>query len=118
MHSNTLSRQKAGRLAVLALAICSACFASEKIVTATGTDFSNIQKMLDDGWTVKAQSSVVAKTYNMAGGHDTSELLHVFTLAAPSDFAEREAKRAADAKAAFDRKRAEWLAKQPKVEKP
>ncbi len=44
--------------------------------------------------------------------------MHVFTLKPPLDLAEREAKRAAEEKAAFDKRRAEWMAKQPKPEKP
>jgi hypothetical protein len=96
------------RVAILALALCEACWASEKIVTAGGTDFSHVQKMLDDGWTVKASHAVVAET-TAYGNHRIENLLHVFTLASPpaETLAALERKRAAEAKAVFERKRAE-----------
>ena len=86
------------------------------IVIANSTDVSPVTRLLNDGWTVKFQSVALA---NMDAQQETQTLL-VFTLTPPSDgvFAAIEAKRAVAVKEAFEKKRAEWLAKQPKVEKP
>lgn len=118
MKSTTTTKSTtAFRLCVLALAICSAGLASEKIVTAMGNDMSPVQKMLDDGWTVKTSHAVALST-NLNGGYLRQDVMHVFVVAPPADLAEREAKRQAEAKAAFDKRRAEWPAKQPQPKKP
>lgn len=96
------------RRCLFALAICSACAASdaEKIVAARGVDFSNVQKMLDEGWQVKAQSSVVLDTHGN-GSHSPDGVLHVFTLTPPSP--ERQAENEVRRKEEFERRREEYL---------
>lgn len=97
---------------LLLIAMATSMVAAERIVTARGTDFSRVQKLLDSGWTVKAQSS----TYDHFGNVLSSEkMFHVFTLVSPPP--EVEAKIAAEKRAEFEKKRAEWLAKQPKPER-
>lgn len=102
---------------ILALSLCSACFAADKIVTATGADLSGVQKMLDVGWTVRASHAVITET-TVHGNHSIQHILHVFTLSPPEDLAEQEAKLAAEKKAAFALRRAEWLREQRNSGKP
>jgi len=94
------------------LAIASAALASEKIVVVTTDEIPKVQAMLDDGWTVKAQSSTPT---NGGGKYRRSvDSIHVFTLAEPSP--EKQAEAAKKKAEAFAKRRAEYLAKTPKVE--
>jgi hypothetical protein len=85
-------------------------FEPQRIVTAHGTDFSRVESLLKDGWTVAAQSSTPtsARTANYSATYSL-EPIHVFTLNPPT----LEVKRGiAEAKAAeFAKRRAEYLAK-------
>jgi hypothetical protein len=95
--------------------------APERIVVVRdyNTDLPLVQNMLKEGWTVKHQS---------ARGVSLNSLIIVFTLIPPEALlTERaylekaradEEQRLAEVRASYARKRAEWLAKQPKVEKP
>ncbi len=90
------------KLIAIALLLSSplSAFEPERIVTCKYEDFAPVQRMLENGWSVKAQSSA----YSYGG-----PLLHVFTLTSPSDAVKAELKAAADAARAA--KAAEFQAK-------
>lgn len=103
----------AAPVVAFALALCSACFGSDAselvIAIRNNADIENVNRMLADGWTVKFQSLAASGTGGLLGGdHKDVALL---TLSPPS--AERRAQNAAAKKADFDRRRAEYLAKNP-----
>lgn len=96
-------------------------FAAERVVVARDfDDLNRVNGMLNAGWTVKHQSAI---------GVTVNSLVVVFTLIPPDPvlLTEKEhqakaradeEKRLAEVRSEYARKRAEWLAKQPKVEKP
>jgi hypothetical protein len=101
-------------LSVLALAICSASVAAETERVISCEDIAPINKMLAEGWTVKHQA--VATAPSGSGYGFSSKTIYLFTLAAPPPevIAENEARRKAD----FERRRAEYIAKQRNPDKP
>ena len=89
----------------------------ERVIILVNTeDTKPVDTLLKAGWVVKHQSVAMAPYDGFARSYHS---LIVFTLVppAPEVTAAAQAKKEADTKALAAKRRAEWLAKQPKVEK-
>jgi len=89
------------------LILASVAYSQERIVTVTGTDFAKVQKMLDDGWRVVAQSSILPYP---ASGTVKEHSFHVFTLRPPPPevLAANEERARLAREAAWQKKREEF----------
>jgi hypothetical protein len=104
------------RLAILALALCSASYGAEVervVAIRNNADLENVNHMLAAGWTVKHQTNAASGTGGLLGGSHRE--VAILTIVAPSP--ERIAQLQAAKKADFERRRAEYLAKKVAAEK-
>lgn len=90
----------------------------ERVMVITNDNFTALNKALSEGWKVKHQAVAATSASNQYGAV-VDRSVFLFTLTAPPAevLAETRAKEAAVRQAAFDKRRAEFLAKQPRVEK-
>lgn len=109
-------------LGALLLGVTSLGAAPEKVIVVLDKqgkpNLAPVIAWLERGWTVKEHSSSIAGDN---GNIYPPHVLLVFVLSPPANGElppTTEDQRIAEIRAEYARKRAEWLAKQPKVEKP